>query len=464
MFRLTFILSFLPLIVFSQFTFDKRYNKDFIYSLGEGLIETNDYYISYGSRGDFSQTDTVQPFFLVTDKKGNIINNTLISNNTCLFEIVNYQKTKNNSFIGVGYTNTSGDTCGTSINGYPVRTRMYLHKLDALGNLIWQRNYGDTILDNKWMTAKDISKTSDGNYFILGKNSGKILILKINDQGDSITSKTFNFGTVWTDLNKIEKVENGYLCFFNDYVMKINEELDSLWTKQINISTDRIKPTFDGGFILCSNSYTSPIQSTFLLKIDNEANILWSQNYHSDNIVDIQKDNIYSGNCITETTDGNFVSAYKDIIKVSRNGEFLWKHRHINDNLFFFYNDVIETQDGGFLLTGRTGTTFQTILTKIDCEGNLEWSKTSCLLPTEEDVLVFPNPIENELTFQLSKVPIENKIRVIIYNSIGQKVSELATENKQIISLNTSSYKSGVYIYSILLNGINYKSGKIIKN
>jgi hypothetical protein len=99
----------------------------------------------------------------------------------------------------------------------------------------------------------------------------------------------------------------------------------------------------------------------------------------------------------------------------------------------------------------------------LDCNGNIEWSTNSCLLPTEEDILVFPNPMLNELTFQLPNISKENNIKITIYNSIGQKLSETLTKNQQIITINTNKFNSGIYLYSIYLDGERYKTGKLIK-
>lgn len=463
--NLFYILLFIPFIINAQYTFDKRYNEDLSLSYGSGLMETDDYYICYGSKGDFGQNDTMRPMFLVIDKQGNIINNQEFNNNVCEFTIHNYVKTSKDEYIGVGSTRTPGDTCGlTTSPFFSVRKRMYLHKLDKFGNLIWQRNYGDTLYNNKHRSGTDIVLTDDGNYYIYGSAQSQV-IYKINESGDVLWSKNINaYGA-----NKyLKKVSNGYLFYGvnsagNIGATKFNNSFDSLWTKPIGVRCEALKKTKDNNFIISSGSYTYPIHTTTLTKIDQEANILWSQNYYDSTYKNPNPDNFRAGKCVTETSDGNFVTAYNDIIKVNKEGKIIWKHRYIKDNVYFYYSDVIETKDGGFLLTGRTGNTLQTILTKVDCNGNLEWNSESCLLPTEEDILVFPNPFSNKITFQLPNIPKENTLEINIYNILGQKVFDILEENQQIININTSTLSKSIYLYQIKINGKEYKKGKIIK-
>jgi hypothetical protein len=460
--NILYILLFIPLISNGQYTFDKRFNTDLSLSYGYGLIETDDHYICYGSKGDFGQQDTMRPMFLVVNKQGDLINNQNFDNNVCNFIIHNYTQNNLTEFIGIGGTFSTGDTCGFSVNGYPTRNRLYLHKLDKKGNLIWKKNYGDTIYDNNYLAAFDIAKTNDNNYFIYGEHNFKTFILKINEQGDTLWSKTFN-DYAFVSREHIKKINDGYLCFIGTEVLKINEQADSVWRKSLGLKIEDIKRTIDNNFIISASSYSYPIHTTVLTKINPDANILWTKNYHDSTYQGFNTNNFRAGKCVTETTDGNFVTAYNDVIKVNKNGDVIWKHRYIKDNIYFYYSDVIETKDGGFLLTGRTGWTLQTILTKIDCNGNLEWSTESCLLPTEEEILVFPNPFQNEITFQLPNIPKENTLEINIYNMLGQKIINIKEENQQIININTSTLSKGIYLYQLILNGEEYQTGKAIK-
>lgn len=462
--NLLYILFFFPFVINAQHTFDKRYNENLKISFGEGLIETEDYYICYGSKGDFGQQDTMRPMFLVVDKQGDLVNNQNFDNGVCQFHINNYLQNNQREFIGIGSTRSPGDTCGLSPSGFPVRGRMYLHKLDEQGNVIWQKNYGDTLHNNKHRSGSDITYSDDGNYYIYGTTQGQV-IYKINEFGDSLWSKHI---TALGANKKIKKVDGGYLIFgisgLNLSATMFNNNFDFLWSKSIGTKYEDLKTTKDKGFIVSSFSYTYPIFTTTLTKLDQEANILWTQDYFDTAHINPNTDNFRAGKCVTETSDGNYVTAYKDVIKVNKEGEILWKHRYIEDNFFYYYNDVIETQDGGFLLTGRTGWTLETILTKVDCNGNLEWSTESCLLPTEEEILVFPNPVQSQLTIQLPQINQNDNVDVYLYNMLGQKIKKISSQNEQIFTFKMSNLRNGVYFYSILVNNEKYKTGKIIKN
>src|SRR5699024_6917712 len=83
-------------------------------------------------------------------------------------------------------------------------------------------------------------------------------------------------------------------------------------------------------------------------------------------------------------------------------GNIIWRKRLIQDNFFFFYNDIIETSDGGLLITGRTKD-FQVILTKTDCRGNLDWDSSACPIITDDNLKIYPNPFKDEITIVLPK-------------------------------------------------------------
>ncbi len=167
----------------------------------------------------------------------------------------------------------------------------------------------------------------------------------------------------------------------------------------------------------------------------------------------------------TATKDGNYILGRKDFAKVSPMGDVLWIKRYWGlDNItpWYYYLDVIATSDGGYLATGFYE--MNTFLVKTDCNGNLEWDTRSCLLQTDKEVLVFPNPFIDYVTFQLPNVNLDtDKVTLSLTNSLGQIVFSGSYSNQNIITLNTSTISEALYIYSITVNGAFYYSGKIIK-
>ena len=106
-------------------------------------------------------------------------------------------------------------------------------------------------------------------------------------------------------------------------------------------------------------------------------------------------------------------------------------------------------------------------LKQIDFDGKYEYSKTIIITSKSEvDALIYPNPTENNLYFNLSET--SNEIYTIIYsNAIGVIKNEKITISKGISTYETKEFRDlspGIYFVQILnedLEVIKYQ--KIIK-
>ena len=73
---------------------------------------------------------------------------------------------------------------------------------------------------------------------------------------------------------------------------------------------------------------------------------------------------------------------------------------------------------------------------------------------------VFPNPTNNEITFQLLDLNSSIPVSGMIYDQLGRLVDEIQFDGNQS-KLNTTSYKSGLYTYKVGIDGLE-ASGKFI--
>ena len=95
------------------------------------------------------------------------------------------QQTTSGDYIVTGYTRPFGDSGGSDV---------YLVKTDGDGNLAWSRTYGGDWFDY----GNAVQQTADGGYVIVGettsfgnKDKEDIYLIKTNDSGDVLWSKTF---------------------------------------------------------------------------------------------------------------------------------------------------------------------------------------------------------------------------------------------------------------------------------
>lgn len=458
--------------IFCQSTFFKYYNQDtgllrykLSFDRGLQLLEVTDGYIVMGYNAEDQEfvltgipsvSDTTRPMYIKVDKNGNVLWNKRYENNTCGFTTNEFIKNSNNQYIGVGSTLTFGDTCGFSPTPYIVDNQLYIQKLNDSGDLVWQKTIGESI--NKTVQlAISITKTNDGNYFIIGQDNYYPWLLKINEQGDTLWTKKYQ-SLYNEDPIKIFSINDGYLIFTLNSslstVSKIDEFGSLLWSKSLPFRIQTINKTENGNFLLLRQENPSSIVYAIISKTDVDANILWEKSY-----------TLYASNSICDTRDGNFIIANKDFAKVSETGDIIWNKRFwgtSNINPPYFIHNIISTNDGGYLTTGYyDGDTF---LIKTDCNGNIVWDNSSCLLTTEKDVLLFPNPFNDIITIQIPSINKDlDKVKIKITNLLGQNIYSNDYSNQNIFTLYTNEFAQGLYIYSIIINNSIYKSGKIIK-
>jgi hypothetical protein len=132
-------------------------------------------------------------------------------------------------------------------------------KIDATGNLLWEKSYGDPGTINDW--ANGLAETPDGNYIVTGlfgatfpggnPVGGDVWLLKVDDNGD----------TLWTRL-------------FGD-----NPEFDA---------GRCVKPTSDGGYIIAgySGTYSNGNYDICLIKTDEYGMVAVAE----EPVVDVETD------------------------------------------------------------------------------------------------------------------------------------------------------------------------------
>ncbi|WP_448516707.1 hypothetical protein [Pseudothermotoga sp.] len=110
------------------------------------------------------------------------------------------QQTSDGGYIVAGYTESFG------AGGKDV----YVLKLDADGNKVWERTFGGSYDD----IAFSIQQTSDGGYIVagytgsFGAGSGDVYVLKLDADGNKVWEKTFG-GIHYDQANSVQQVSDG---------------------------------------------------------------------------------------------------------------------------------------------------------------------------------------------------------------------------------------------------------------
>ncbi len=215
---------------------------------------------------------------------------------------------------------------------------MWLVKTDSLGNEEWNKTFSVWGDEYQGMCAH---QTRDGGYILVGyaRFSGKIVLIKTDENGDLIWKKTFD----------------GYKGSY-------------------------VEETSDNGYIIAG---TTEDHDVYLIKTDSNGNMVWNRTYGGD---DLDR-----GYCVHETSEGGFIVTgltfsyghygHGDVwlIKTDSLGNELWNKTFYAEEGPNVGYCVRETSDGGFIIAGETSMDFgqkDVYLIKTDCYGGLEWSRT----------------------------------------------------------------------------------------
>ncbi|RKT00875.1 T9SS type A sorting domain-containing protein [Chryseobacterium defluvii] len=282
--------------------------------------------------------------------------------------------TSDGGYVVAGFSNSSnGDiTLNKGSSDY------WIVKLNALGNIVWQKTYGGQAQD----IATSVKQTTDGGYIVTGYSS--------SSNGDI----TGNHGQNTTDY----------------WVVKLDSSGNLQWQKALGgTSNERafeIQQTSDGGYIVSGDTYSSnsgDISSTafgsgrdfWIVKLGSTGNITWEKRFGGsgeDNAYSISQtsDSGYIVSGTTTSINGNisFNNGQGDfwIIKLDALGNLQWE-KALGSLTYDQAYSVKQTPDGNYIATGylssNTGVaeseplaSTQYWIVKLDTLGNLLWHKS----------------------------------------------------------------------------------------
>jgi len=211
-------------------------------------------------------------------------------------ELRSMEQTSDTGYILAGYSNSpiSGEKADANkgVGDY------WIIKINDTGEILWQKTYGADGDDQPYV----IHQTNDGGYIIGGNSNSKnpltpqggivgngtdYWILKIDEQGSVIWSKTFDFGKVDILTSLVENKDHTYLIGghaqneiarntegllgkaigmvtkekegINDYIaLKINDQGEEIWSKTVGSGGEdilrKLIETRDGGYLMAGTS------------------------------------------------------------------------------------------------------------------------------------------------------------------------------------------------------------------
>jgi len=306
-------------------------------------------------------------------------------------------------YIIIGSTLSTDGLVSFNHGGYDI----WVIRIDNTGNIIWEKTLGGSGLDYAW-SAFQTSDTS--GIFILGLSS--------SIDGDIINDP--------------------YPGISNNWMVKISEEGDILWSKKFGTPNGMIfqksaTPTSDGGFVFGAMASESGgcvtmhygYTDAWISKIDEAGEIEWDLTVGSSDFEAI--------NDIIPTPDGGYIAAMNGysndstgnmrcnslnyssdaiVYKINNQGEEEWQHCYggSSKDLIFSIAPVAD----GYIIAGLTfsfdgdlenagnhgGSDFADCwIFKIDLIGNIIWSKCYGGSEGEGSYSILQSPDGNFLVF-----------------------------------------------------------------
>lgn len=375
--------------------------------------------------------------------------------------------------FSAGYIVSYGDTgvlCLTSYNPIAEPNQQFDYHLTAFnraGNILWEQTYSDSGFTN---VPNQLLKVQ-GGYLIVGQryddDDGDMVAVKVDDQGNFLWRKTFGGGSYDSGNAGIE-LQNGELLLLgwtrsfglgqrDFYLVKTDEQGNEEWLETYGASTNEVGESIirltDGNYLLTGSASLASGSGSVgrLYKIDGNGDVIWSNSYS------------YPGNSghnfrgSIEASNGDLLSTGLTnlsndagwLVRTDNSGDLVWQREYDRSQHIDFFYHVIETSDGGFLLSGQAVDTVEfsqdAWLLKVDSVG---CPYPNCITGVDEKertvlVDVWPNPATDVLNIE--KVGSSKSIDISVFDLSGREILRF-THNDNRVALDVSSRTSGVYV------------------
>jgi len=357
---------------------------------------------------------------------------------------------------------------------------VWLIKINASGDTLWTKTFGGNNNDSSY----EIQHTSDNGYIIIGLTNSfgaglnDVWLIKTNASGDTLWTKTFGGSNHELGASVQQTLDNGYVITGSTgsfgagsedaWLIKTDASGDTLRTKTFGGSDAErflsIQQTDDSGYIMTgyTNSIGAGSRDVWLVKTNVSGDTLWTKTYGGSGAE--------SGNSVFATDDGGYIiSGYTDsygagsndawLIKTDASGDTLWT-KTIGGSEDDRINSVYQTTDQGYIITGQTKSYGQgnndTWLIRTAPDVSTFVTENSSDIPESYRLFQnYPNPFNPETTIHF-KLPVENIVKIKIYNILGGKVRTLLEEKRAagyyVVHWDGrndagESVPSGVYLY-----------------
>jgi hypothetical protein len=396
-------------------------------------------------------------------------------------------------------------------------TRVRVQRVDSNGNFLWGQTGVRVSVEEKTHGAQELVNDGEGGCVVLWQdNIGQYFINRISGLGEKVWGDSGKvIGTsAYTGMRIIRASDDNYYVETGEYIYRIRQNGEIV--RRDSVTLGYIVPDPEGGIVLSGRVWTGMIPKLVAQRKDSLGNKLWQEPYVEiadslyintwpsiiqyngyffygwigrkngiDKIAQFQalrldgsklfpNGSIQIGNppLIGETVlplEANrtaFIYYNKDFLPDSllvqaydTLGNKLW-----DENGIVISHPAIEYQsyttdgNGGFIIGGVIDN-FTVVAQQVSKYGNLGEIVTSIaqeyqeIFPSETILYQnYPNPFNSttNIKYQLTS---EGRIRIDLYNILGEKIKTVIDEYKNAgsysLTINLDELSSGVYLYTL---------------
>ena len=310
-----------------------------------------------------------------------------------------YSLSYNSPAIDAGHPDLDGDGDTWDIDPDeqdPDGTRMdmgafYFHQLppnEVPDNYLWSTTYGSEVQDMFY----DIQPTVDDALIVTGYKASDVWLLKMDQSGNIQWERIFIFGNSGIGRAVQSTSDGGFVLTGNTsetgdgalFILKTNSMGIEEW-RQIydgNISQNdighSIKQTTDGGYVIVGQSEINNNGSSdfWLIKTNGLGIEEWNRSWDipGTDVAYSVKQTVDEGYIICGYTNGPAIGDDFWLIKTDVNGEEEWNRLIDMGGGSDRAQEVIQSNDGGYILAGLTGAGADGVLVKTNDQGIEDWS------------------------------------------------------------------------------------------
>lgn len=257
----------------------------------------------------------------------------------------------------------------------------WVFKLDAGGNVTWQKTYGGSRKD----AAYSIQQTAGGGYVVAGyheywdgeQEDYDVLVSKLDGNGNVTWQNTYGGTGYWDRAKSVVQTTAGPFVIAGDSggdfdVLKLGRNGGvKKWRRvyclhQNDNAAYSIQETTDGGYIVAGDAC--------VLKIDDSGIVIWQKTYGE----------MSEARSIQQTADGGYVVAgvhagHACVLKLDGSGNVIWLKAYDVNGYSSSARSLQLTTDGGYVVAGTARSfdlPYDYLILKLDDSGNIIWQKT----------------------------------------------------------------------------------------